>query len=75
MTATRQPRQHETGKAMAAMRRTTRAIRDLHSELVLGTEAILRPVGLPRPRPSAAAHASAAVSRQAQPTDRVNHAA
>jgi hypothetical protein len=47
MTATRQPARLGRGHAVAAMHRVTRAVRDLHEEVVTGTEAVVRSAGIP----------------------------
>ena len=47
MTATRQPVRLGRGHAMAAMLRAARAVRDLHEEVVTGTEAAVRAPGIP----------------------------
>lgn len=50
MTATRQPVRLEKGHAMAAMHSAVRAVRELHDEVVNGTEAVQRAAGIPLPR-------------------------
>jgi hypothetical protein len=48
MTATRQPERIGSARAIAAMHKAAHVVRDWHEEVVIGTEAVLRPVGLPR---------------------------
>jgi hypothetical protein len=66
MTATRQPERTGSARATAAMHKAAHMVRDLHEEVVIGTEAILRPVGLPRHNGAHAA-ASATGNGDAQP--------
>ena len=57
MTATRQPVRLAEGRAMAALHRAVRAVRELHDEVVTGTEAVQRAAGIPW-QPSATEHAA-----------------
>jgi hypothetical protein len=70
MTATRQPARIGSARAIAAMHKATRAVRDLHEEFVIGTEAVVRQPGIPRHTGSPAA-AGATAESVAQP-DRVS---
>jgi hypothetical protein len=47
MTATRQPVRRGSAPAMSAMQRAARAVRELHDEVVTGTEAVVRGAGVP----------------------------
>jgi hypothetical protein len=47
MTATRQPERLGRGHALAAMHRAARAMRELHDEVVTGTEAVVLAAGIP----------------------------
>lgn len=49
MTATPRRRRLRASRAMTALRRIARAIRHLNAELLLASEAMRRPVGVPRP--------------------------
>lgn len=71
MTAAPQRHRLRTRRVMSPLRGIIRTIRDLHAELVLASEAMLRPVGAPRPGsradmpPSPPEH-EGAVTRRAQ---------
>lgn len=62
MTATRQPERIGQSGAMAAMHRVTRAIRELHEEMVTGTEAVVRSAAVIGPGSHGATSARLATS-------------
>lgn len=66
MTATRQPERIGSARGIATMHKAARAMREIHEEFVIGTEAVVRQPGIPRHNGAAAA-ATATGNGDAQP--------